>query len=140
MPPSLEALHISRCNAEILDHLHELAINREQFLNLKLVKIEMQIPQLRAFTKTNRNWSKQTSYQAQNYGGAKISKEKGLELLAQIRTLFGATVDLQVLLLDARITGDGNPVWSGDSNEARNHFYFGSMPTNLEDVDFDGFC
>jgi hypothetical protein len=69
-----------------------------------------------------------------------IPKERGIEMLAEIRRLFGKTVDLQVLLLDAMVKGDDNPVWDRNSSSARRHFYHGTMSENIQDVDFAGFC
>jgi hypothetical protein len=68
-----------------------------------------------------------------------ISKENGVELFADIHQLFGSTVDLQVLLLDATITGDDNPVWGQTVSSARRRFYPGSMSENIRDIDFEGF-
>jgi hypothetical protein len=69
----------------------------------------------------------------------KIPKGRGLEMLSEIRQLFGSKVDLQVLLLDATVTGHDNPVWHPNSASARRHPYYSSMSENIEEVDFDGF-
>jgi hypothetical protein len=141
LPRTIESLHLSHCNAEIFHHLRELAaIHHKHFPNLKLVKLEMQTTKIkgisrRAMTQYHAYSCEKTPYVALE----QISKERGLELFAEIRQLFGSTVDVQVLLLDATINGEENPVWHDSVASARRHFYHGSMSENIADVKFEGF-
>jgi hypothetical protein len=103
----------------------------------------MQVTMIESITQEQRKQMiKQVHYSSavgEMIGFEQIPKAKGLNLFAEIRQLFGNKVDLQVLLLDATVTGDDNPVWDRSSASAQRHFYHRNMSKNIDDVEFDGF-